>query len=278
MKANRAFDIYSEYGTRELIKRASDKVLTELSKLYYINKGSKTFTINNTSGLFDVSEDILLNKTNKIFRIEERQIKAVLSAVNDGDVFYDVGAHIGMFSCFVIQGLDNGTVVSFEPNPYNLRTLNSNIELNKKSGINTDIIEVALSDEYGRSHLTQPANEIADGLSFLSSDSDKNGVVVETAPADGLISDGKIQPPNVVKIDVEGAEPLVVDGMEKTLSREDCHTVFVEIHPPRDTNEKSSIKKFNSSIEKMEQKFKNLGFTVDFLDISRSEPFLVAEK
>lgn len=63
---------------------------------------------------------------------------------------------------------------------------------------------------------------------------------VKTIPVDVmsgdeiLVKDSTIPRPNIIKVDVEGAGPLVMKGLKHILSSTECHTVVFETHRPND--------------------------------------------
>jgi len=84
--------------------------------------------------------------------------------------------------------------------------------------------------------------------------------------------------PNVVKIDVEGAEPLVIDGLEDALSFETCRLVYCEVHLPG-VDKRPSIKDFGATTDELRDRFEELGFTVEILgDRSGDELFFKAQR
>ena len=151
---------------------------------------------------------------------------ALQQALNDhlrsGDVLYDVGAHAGFVSvlgCRLVGPA--GHVHCFEPVPANVVMLRSNLDANGFR--NATIHAVALSDRDGEVRMDLGDRGIT---AHLSPDGDF------TAPAarcDSLALD----PPSVVKIDVEGAESRVLEGMRQTLEAQHP-VVVVEVHAAQD--------------------------------------------
>jgi len=75
----------------------------------------------------------------------------ILSEVASDDVFYDIGANIGVYSCIV--GSDTDIVVNtFEPIPENIARLSTNMNLNNVSG---NIFQLPLSDKTTSSKIRQ---------------------------------------------------------------------------------------------------------------------------
>ena len=159
----------------------------------------------------------------------ERPVQgAISSLVKQGDVCYDIGANLGFFT--VLFGRLAGTagiVYAFEPVPSNASVLERNARLNGLSNI--QILRMACSRQSGSSELMLARHIGGAVLKSAGVPPDLNGsIVVETATIDSLVNTQKIAPPNVVKIDVEGAEMDVLEGMKKVL-KEWGPAVIIEV-------------------------------------------------
>lgn len=75
---------------------------------------------------------------------------------------------------------------------------------------------------------------------------------------------GSQLPQLLVKLDVEGSEPLALEGMRETLVRTPTVTLFVEINP-------SALGYLGYDAEKLVDHLRELGFTVSFIDDRRGE-------
>lgn len=146
----------------------------------------------------------------------------LLRILKEGDVFIDVGAHIGYYSnlCSHIVG-QTGKVYSFEPTPRTFATL----QQNTAGFIQTQAINAAALDtettisfvDYGPKYSAFNSFEdrTDNALSFL--DKEKKHIVTNTIVLDTFFEQHSIKP-TIVKIDAEGADFLVLKGMEKTLN------------------------------------------------------------
>jgi FkbM family methyltransferase len=113
-------------------------------------------------------------------------------------VFYDVGANVGFYSLLASILVGSGKVFSFEPVPRNLSYIRRHLDLNHIN--NADVQALAISDKDG---VAQFRVEETNSMGHLSSD---GSIRVVVAAIDSLIQDGKIPPPNYIKMDIEGAE------------------------------------------------------------------------
>lgn len=237
--------------------RWKSKSLTELilhlRRQVEINRGYIDLSVGGTSARFVAKEEQLIYKTRKRFEEERYELMSILEEISEDDVFYDIGANTGIYSCFVGNRCPDCQVMAFEPYPPNLDELKENITLNdiKK----TSVFDVALSDRSGTISFSAP-EEPTPGHGTGSITEQENGESVRTVRGDELISDDEAPAPNIVKIDVEGSEPLVVDGMKNALSDERCRLVFCELHPSR-------LCKYNYNVSKMVAELEQMGYDIE---------------
>lgn len=134
-----------------------------------------------------------------------------------GDVFYDIGSNVGFFSIIAAKLVgDKGKVYAFEPGSENAKSIRHNAQLNNFSQI--EVIEKAVSSNSGQGQLLLATYAGGHALATADAPPDLAGeVTVDLVSIDDLIAQNKIEPPNFVKVDVEGAELDVLKGMTETI-------------------------------------------------------------
>jgi FkbM family methyltransferase len=151
-------------------------------------------------------------------RYESPVQSALASLLRPGDIFYDVGANLGFFS--VLAGRlvgPTGRVYSFEPVPRNVASVRENARLNRMEQI--EVFPIAVSDRTGVSDLLLSHHVGGAALPEAGPPPDHSETaLVATARLDDLLRDAKVRPPAVVKIDVEGAELQVLEGLRSILA------------------------------------------------------------
>jgi FkbM family methyltransferase len=144
---------------------------------------------------------------------EPHVASALRSLLRDGQHFVDVGANIGVHALHAAELVGpTGRVTAFEPNSENCRLLLHSIQLNKFT--NVSVFPFALSERRGWSYFS---THIGTNGGFVSGEHnviDGWGMVVPTFSLDELLIGGV----NVMKVDVEGAEWLVVAGGRQTIT------------------------------------------------------------
>jgi len=155
--------------------------------------------------------------------------EAFRRVVAPGATVLDVGANLGFFSLLASRLAGPcGKVVAVEALPDNAEALRANCALNDAS--NVTVLEAAASDGDGRGAFLH----VEEGSwSHLADRGWHRGTVeqieVELTTVDGLIDRGFLAAPDVVKIDVEGSEAAVLDGMTDTL-RHVRPILIIELH------------------------------------------------
>jgi FkbM family methyltransferase len=144
--------------------------------------------------------------------------------------FYDLGAHIGFYSLMAskIVGSD-GRVYSLEPDPDNFQICRETVTRNSLTNVEVDQFAVWERDELVRFH-RQVGNRMSGGLEVPSRS--RIGWVEEELSVQGFCLDSFAKdrmPPDVVKMDVEGAEQYALRGASELLATS-AAIWFIEIH------------------------------------------------
>jgi FkbM family methyltransferase len=161
---------------------------------------------------------------------DERDVLSkLLDAIRPGDTVYDVGASIGIHSTFMAKKAgQSGQVVAFEPEIQSYETLLENIKLNGLDNVMP--INIALGDRSQESYLTSHGGTADFSLTEETSDN-KSDQKVTVVHGDDFVREKSLPLPHLVKIDVEGYEYQVIQGLEKTLRNDECSMICCEVHP-----------------------------------------------
>jgi FkbM family methyltransferase len=130
-----------------------------------------------------------------------------------GDVFIDVGAHIGRYTLLLAKIVGKyGKVISIEPDPDNFRALIRGIELN---GLDNVIpINAALWSE--ETFMPLYRGDVSEHRSLVGWRSNEY-ILVKATTLDKVLDELEIEKVDWVKIDVVGSELEVLNGMSATL-------------------------------------------------------------
>lgn len=134
-------------------------------------------------------------------------------------VFYDVGANVGFLTVIGARLVGpRGIVYAFEPVPANAAFVRSNAVAN--GFMNVEVIEKAVTSYSGSAELALASYSGGAVLAEFGAPPDAAGTLrVDLTSIDDLVERSGLKPPAFVKIDVEGAELSVLQGMERTAAR-----------------------------------------------------------
>jgi FkbM family methyltransferase len=169
----------------------------------------------------------------------EKNVRSILKSIH-GDCFYDVGANVGFYSLLLRHNFRQ--VYAVEPVPANIRRLKRSLSI--RFARNVTVVPVTLSDKNGKAtfYVNSDSRTLIDNLSassllekfeFRSCDHAPDRtyagspISVETMTFDSLLSEPKA---DLVKIDVEGAEFLVLDGMKESFAKQRVMNILIELH------------------------------------------------
>jgi FkbM family methyltransferase len=161
---------------------------------------------------------------------EGRALDALGRLIAPGATVYDVGANIGLFATRFAKWVGaSGHVYCIEPNPLCVYFLRANLHVS--GARNFDILPVCLTDSPRPIEFTVNYGSSVLGMAPDSTFPVKHGhrIAVEGTSLDALIDKLHLRAPDVIKIDVEGAEGVAVAGMMDTLSRHKP-LLMIELH------------------------------------------------
>jgi FkbM family methyltransferase len=193
---------------------------------------------------------------------ERRLIERLRAEIRPGDVFWDVGASLGLYAVFVGLELTDGAVVAFEPFPDDAALTRRNLRLNRIEARGR-VLPLALGKEDRTAWL-----EAAPAKTGRRLVEDGDGAVpVVVAPGDAAVDRYDLPTPDVMKIDVEGAEGAVIDGLERVLRRSPPRSIYCEIH-------RSKLTEFGGSRDAVLDALADHGFEVETLGGRREAEFV----
>lgn len=146
---------------------------------------------------------------------EPNEIKWLIEKLSKVDLFVDIGANIGYFTCLARH--HGKTVISVEPHHSNLQLLLKNIELNQGSAV--EVLPVALGDSISVLKLYGASSTGASLLPNWAGSSSIFSSLVPVTTLDNILSGRYAKSQLLIKIDVEGFEYQLLLGGTQTLHR-----------------------------------------------------------
>lgn len=147
----------------------------------------------------------------------ERHITAQFQAhIAPGMTVYDVGAHIGYHTILMsmLVGAE-GKVYAFEPNPRNLMALQANVQANART--NVTIIDQAVSDATQLLQFATFDYSLVGHIATDATPADAKLIELQATSLDEFVFLDGNPAPDLIKVDVEGAEGQVFFGMRRIL-------------------------------------------------------------
>lgn len=145
----------------------------------------------------------------------------LLHFLREDDLFLDIGANIGSYTILSASEVGAQTI-SFEPIPATFKILEENIKVNQIEHL-VELKNNGIGSENGVIRFTSGL----DTVNHVASASDKDTVEVNVVTID---SEVQITKPCLIKIDVEGFETEVINGMTNTLKNKNVKAIIIELN------------------------------------------------
>lgn len=163
-------------------------------------------------------------------RCEKHEVTFILSALQPGMIFFDVGANAGLFAISAAKKIGGKGIFAFEPCSSTYALLKENLQSNHLADVN--VIQTALGDSIGEGVLQINARG-KDGLNTLGKPIHSESQVVgredvRITTVGAFMKEHKVPCVDVMKVDIEGAELMMFRGARDLLKREDAPLILYE--------------------------------------------------
>lgn len=181
-----------------------------------------------------------------VYEKDERKLFTAL--IEPGMTVVDIGANVGIFTGIAARAAGpGGRVLAFEPEPENAACL---AEMVKTNGFaNVTIEQKAVSDRAGALRLYLSEKNKGDHR-IAAAEEERESIEIETVRLDDVLA-GSV--PQVIKMDIQGAEGLACRGMTATLAAMGDGAVLLEFWP-------DGLRRAGTEPEEVLGTFKRLGF------------------
>ena len=183
------------------------------------------------------------------------------ASIKESMTVLDIGAHVGFFTLAAAQRVGpRGQVVAFEPSPETLRLLREHVRLNgwdDRVTVEASVVSDQLGSmtfyTYGDSMAASLSRENVEELNVQHPEN-AIAVTVPSVTLDQYCAERGLSP-DVIKIDVEGAELKALRGAEKLLRAKPV-TIWCEVHPLQ-------MRNLGDSVEALEKYLSELGYVAE---------------
>jgi FkbM family methyltransferase len=230
-------ELYQKQIDLKINKKLNNKNLNYIPKLISKKKEIIFYTPNKITNY----------RANTLFSKEEDTIKWIDQYGGENNIFFDIGANIGVYSLYYAM-LYKSRVFAFEPQYKNNTLLEKNIQINKLEKF-ISIIPNPIYSKNKLDFLFSAEDNLLGSASTtfikkknLKTNKQKKRLTLSFT-IDFLVSKFLIPKPNLIKIDVDGNEHDVIKGAKNTINSSDCKSILIETFYKTEKQTKSILEK-----------------------------------
>ena len=203
--------------------------------------------------LFLYNKDVGVSGMLALDIFEPFETKLFRETLRPGMTVIDIGANIGYYTVIASKHVGkNGKIFAYEVEDTNYSYLDKNIKVNS---INNVIAKkIAVSNKTGNSSFFL-TDDNKGAHSFANNRHSKKSIIVNTDTIDNSID----TPIDIIKMDIEGAEILAIEGMVNTIKKNQKIILFTEFYP-------KAIKRLGRNPKDYLDKLSELGFKIHVIN------------
>ena len=190
--------------------------------------------------LFNIHSDLEKYRIDSFYEKEPETIVWIENCMSshefESPIFFDIGANIGIFSLYAASVNEKSRVFSFEPSPKNFSSLIDNITINNYHNVYPSYFAVSSKSEF--TNLFIPDDRPGNSGAQINYPVDENGlefnpkaiIPMLKVSIDTILNSLNIPSPNYVKIDVDGHEDDIIDGLLPFIKATSFRSLLVEVN------------------------------------------------
>lgn len=184
---------------------------------------TKTLTVNGIEAEFHISNQFEYSHFEDYrSQPDYHVLRDVLTRLERDDVFWDIGANIGIYTCFTAAL--SKRIIAIEPHPKNAARIRENVAINDREAV---VRQWALSTDSGSVNLKLNSPDVPGAFGSTGDLGTEKTISVKQRRGDELIGN-ELPRPSVLKVDVQGVEADVLQGLGAAL--DDCRHVYCNIY------------------------------------------------
>ena len=196
-------------------------------------------------------------------RYEADTVEEFKKIIKPGMTVIDIGAHVGYFTRLFSRLVGKrGVVIAFEAdiNNYNLLNKNTHLKSNVKN------YHVAVADKNGTVDFFKTVDKTG-SHSLVASETRPDKITVSAQTLDDFLAEKAISQVDIIKMDIEGGEPLALKGMTDTLSNNKNIKMIMEFSPENISESGAEPKVLLDDLSRLGFKFKPVGKNLEIRSI-----------
>jgi len=176
------------------------------------------------------SEDFLTSLLHRDGVFEPAETDLLTTLLRPGDTCLDAGCHVGYYTCLMAQLVaPGGRVYAFDANPWCCQRTLRNVAVNNFTGV--EVVQAALGNQQATFHVSTVDQT---GLSSLGPIEHQSEIIwVPWLRLEDFLRQRRIRHVRLLKVDVEGAEELVLEGLGRFLSDQAIDFILMECYDER---------------------------------------------
>ncbi len=207
-----------------------DLLLRRLGLVSVMDEHQREVELDGCRFKFDAANRDLASTILTTGEYEAATLSAIRALLGPGAGFVDLGANLGFFSVLAAKAMGpTGRVHAFEPTPATARLLRENVAYNSVEDRVT-VVERAVSDHPGAARFSLYSAAQGNQLAVAGSDGASGTIEVDVTTLDEYFGALGWPRVDVIKMDVEGVETKVLDGMGELIRRQPRLRLIFEYH------------------------------------------------
>lgn len=184
---------------------------------------------------------------------EQEEVEFLRTVIEPADICFDIGGNVGYFAMLMAQSAREGQIHVFEPIPLNAQIIRTNALLNRFD--NLQVNNVALGNEPGFSEFSVSSDSAYSSLRATGRHGEAQSITVPVWTLDEYVDERGLGRIAIMKVDVEGAEEMVLKGATRLLSDPDRRPrlIMLELFD-------ENLRPFGTSVAGIVERMNDLGY------------------
>jgi FkbM family methyltransferase len=252
----------------QLFQRAGQQLRDRMS--YWLVPSGRTHIMHSRQPGFDLlvrADEDVGRQIHFMRSFEEREAAFMRSIIAPDATCFDVGANVGYFSLLMASCATAGQVHAFDPLALNVALIGASAALNRFENIRVN--RCAVGDRIGEVEFSEASDSAYSSMLDTGRKAVERSFRVPMTTIDAYRAEQGIGRIDVLKVDVEGAEAMVIEGARATLADSAVRpaTILIELYEP-------NLASFGASAAGVTEVLAGLGYAPHSLGLDGLVPYV----